>query len=333
MVRDMPQADYHALLDRFQEKLDGLSSNATMRLRMGVMPWQEGVEPLLLFDRARTACNMVRGFDKHLVVYDEEMQVRENLNQRLMNDLGRAIQEHEFLVYYQPKYDIQCEPPKLNSAEALVRWRHPELGMIPPDDFIPLFESNGQISRLDQYVWREAARQIAAWRDRYGVALPVSVNLSRVDAFDPSLEQILDGLVAECALERRFLNLEVTESAYTENAEQLCEIIHRLRKKGYEIEMDDFGSGYSSLNMLSSMPIDLLKMDRAFIRNIEHSEKDMLLVKLIVDIARNLKVPVIAEGVETRGQMDLLKRAGCALVQGYYFSRPLPPEEFEKLFA
>ncbi len=202
--------------------------------------------------------------------------------------------------------------------------------MITPDAFIPLLERSGQISALDNYVWKEAARQIAAWRDRYGFTLPVSVNLSRVDVFDANLSSVLDGIVKEYGLDCRDLKLEVTESAYTENADQLIRVIEQLRGKGYEIEMDDFGSGYSSLNMLSSMPIDILKMDMAFIRNIEHNEKDFHLVELIVDIARYLKVPVIAEGVETGAQLKLLKDAGCDLVQGYYFSRPLPADEFEK---
>jgi EAL domain-containing protein (putative c-di-GMP-specific phosphodiesterase class I) len=151
-----------------------------------------------------------------------------------------------------------------------------------------------------------------------------------VDVFDPALESILEGLVSRYGLNHSELKLEITESAYTENAEQLIQVIGHLREKGYEIEMDDFGSGYSSLNMLSSMPIDILKMDIAFIRNIEQSEKDFHLVELIIDIARYLKVPVIAEGVENENQLRLLKDAGCDLVQGYYFSRPLPVDEFER---
>ena len=325
-----PQPNYAALLDRLQGRLGEHARNASIRLRMGVTPWQAGVEPVLLFDRARTASTMVRGSERHLMIFDEAMQRRELMNQRLLNDLGRAIEQRELEVYYQPKYAIQGVVPKLSSAEALVRWRHPELGLIPPDDFIPLFEGNGQISEIDRYVWREAARQIADWREKYGVGMPMSVNLSRVDVLDPALERTLDDLVAEYGLERRLLNLEITESAYTENAEQLCDIIHRLREKGYEIEMDDFGSGYSSLNMLSSMPIDVLKMDRAFIQNIEHSPKDFRLVELILDIARNLQVPVVAEGVETEKQLAMLRDAGCALVQGYYFSKPLPAEAFER---
>ena len=195
--------------------------------------------------------------------------------------------------------------------------------------FIPLFERSGQISALDNYVWGEAARQVAAWREKYGITLPVSVNLSRVDVFDPNLIATLEKIVAENGLDRRVLTLEITESAYTENADHLIQVIGDLRQKGYVIEMDDFGSGYSSLNMLSSLPVDVLKMDIAFIRNIERNERDFHLVELILDIARYLKVPVVAEGVETEKQLKLLKEAGCDLVQGYYFSRPLPVDEFE----
>jgi EAL domain-containing protein (putative c-di-GMP-specific phosphodiesterase class I)/GGDEF domain-containing protein len=323
--------DWQALLERFQARMDKLFHNANIHLRMGVKPWQEGMEPTLQFDRARIACNKKRGdFKIQAMIYDTAMGLREERDQRLLNDLGRALENHELEVYYQPKYYIQSEKPRLSSAEALVRWQHPELGLISPNEFIPLFEQSGQISILDNYVWEETVRQMAAWRDKYGKVLPVSVNLSRVDVFDPNLTSILDGLVARQGISPKYLKLEVTESAYTENAEQLIQVIEELRGKGYEIEMDDFGSGYSSLNMLSSMPIDILKMDIAFIRNIERNEKDFRLVELIVDIARYLKVPVIAEGVETVGQLKLLRDAGCDLVQGYYFSRPLPPDEFER---
>ena len=156
------------------------------------------------------------------------------------------------------------------------------------------------------------------------------MNLSRVDVFDPNLMTTLERIVTENRLNRSDLTLEITESAYTENADHLIRVIEELREKGYVIEMDDFGSGYSSLNMLSSLPVDVLKMDIAFIRNIERNERDFHLVELILDIARYLKVPVVAEGVETEKQLKLLKEAGCDLVQGYYFSRPLPANEFEE---
>lgn len=321
---------WQSLYDRLQTRLNGLLPNANIHLRMGVKPWQVGMEPVQQFDRARTACNKLRGdFNAQVVVYDAEMGKREERDQRLLNDLRRALTSGEMEVYYQPKYDIRGEQPKLWSAEALARWNHPKLGMISPADFIPLFERSGQISALDNYVRTQAVRQIAAWRKNYGLSLPVSVNLSRVDVFDPDLCDSLDKLVAQYGLSSKDLKLEVTESAYTDNAQQLIVVIEQLRSKGYEIEMDDFGSGYSSLNMLSSMPIDVLKMDIEFIKNIERNEKDFRLVELIIDIARYLKVPVVAEGVETENQLRLLKDAGCDLVQGYYFSRPLPAEEFE----
>jgi EAL domain-containing protein (putative c-di-GMP-specific phosphodiesterase class I) len=323
--------DWQAQLERFQARMDKLFHNANISLRMGVKAWQKDMELVTQFDLARTACNKMRGmFKTQAAIFDGEMEKRENRDQRLLNDLNRALEKGELEVYYQPKYDIQAEHPRLSSAEALVRWRHPELGLLSPADFVPLFEQSGQITELDNYVWKEAARQIATWRSRHGVVMPVSVNLSRVDVFDPNLMEILDGIIARNELHVGDLKLEVTESAYTENAEQLIQVIEELRAKGYEIEMDDFGSGYSSLNMLSSMPIDVLKMDIAFIRNIERNEKDFRLVELIVDIARSLKVPVIAEGVETLGQLNLLRNAGCNLVQGYYFSAPLPAAEFER---
>ena len=328
------QENYEALYDRLQSRLDALPSNTDIRLRMGVMPWQEGMPPADLFEHAQTACSMARGQQnkRHLMVFDERAQEREAYEQRLLSDLRQAVKNREFEVYYQPKFDIQAEPPRLKSAEALVRWRHPELGMIPPMDFVPLLERSGQIGMLDRYVWEEAARQVARWRDRYGLVIPVSVNLSRLDVFDPGLEKTLDWMMTENGLDRSAFKLEVTESAYTENADQMIAVIERLRQKGYEIEMDDFGAGYSSLYMLSSMPVDVLKMDRAFVMNIGSDEKDRQMVELILSIAENLKVPVIAEGVETEEQLTMLKKLGCALVQGYYFSRPLPAEAFERAF-
>ena len=325
------QENYQGLLDRLQGRINDLSGHSDIHLRMGVMPWQEGLAPERMFARAWTACSMVRGdYKTRLMVYNDQLRQREEFSQRLENDLERALKNHELEVFYQPKFDIRPERCRLSSAEALVRWRHPELGMIPPGDFIPLFESNGQISALDKFVWEQTARQIAQWRDQFGVTLPVSVNLSRVDVFDKDLIETLNAIVMKHGLRRCDLILEVTESAYTDDAEQLIEIIRQLRELGYKIEMDDFGSGYSSLNMLSSIPVDVLKMDIGFIRNIERNEKDLRLVELIVDIAGYLKVPVVAEGVETEKQLKLLRNAKCDLVQGYYFSRPLPPTEFEE---
>ncbi len=326
--------DYQGLFDRFQRRLDECTEDVNIFLRMGVMPWHDGLEPVQLFDRARAACNMTRsGRHSRLVVFNEEMRTKEILEQRLLNDLKYAIENKEFLVYFQPKYNVQVDPPVIGSAEALVRWKHHELGMIPPGDFISFFEKSSQIGILDRYVWAETARYIAQWKEKYGKVIPISVNLSRIDIFDPDLEKTIEGIVEETGIGRENLHLEVTESAYTEGEEQILEVIRRFRSKGYHIEMDDFGTGYSSLNMLSRMSIDVLKLDRSFIKDIKGEDddsKDVQMVELILDIARSLKLVVVAEGVETKEQMEFLKKRGCDLIQGFYFSKPLPADEFEE---
>ena len=235
--------------------LDALSTNASLRLRMGVMPWQANTEPQQLVEQAHVACGLARGnFTEPLVGFDDRLRRREALEQRLLSELQRAMNDRELEVWYQPKYNIQSDPPKLMSAEALVRWRHPELGMIGPGEFIPLLERNGQIGTVDKYVWAEAARQLAEWKKQYGIEMPVSVNLSRVDIFDPTLESTLELILENSGLSHSDLKLEITESACTENTEQVLNVIKWLRNKGFEVEMDDFGAGYSSLAMLSSMP-------------------------------------------------------------------------------
>ena len=324
-----PQEDYQVLLDRIQRKVNKLSDNASIRLRMGVMPWKEGFEPVQLLDRAHTACQRVRFSDKHLVVYDEEMLERERMNERLLNDLDRALGDHEFKVYYQPKFNITVEPPVLSSAEALVRWNHPELGMISPGSFIPLFEENGLIQQVDRYVWREVASQLAIWREKYGRVFPVSVNVSRIDLYDPDFSSNIMEIVKEYGIRHEDFLLEITESAYTEDFEQIVENVRKLHEAGFLIEMDDFGTGYSSLNMISSLPVDVIKLDMQFIRNAFQGHSDTRMLEAVLGIADMLHLQTVAEGVETVEQLDALKSMGCDVVQGYYFSKPVPAEQYE----
>ena len=328
----LSQPDYRAMLDHFQKVVNGISPNVNIHIRMGVRPYEAGVEPNLLFDCARAACNRARGnFQDSLVFYDEKMHKRELLNQRLLNDLRAAAEERQLLVFYQPQYDINCEPPRLAGMEALVRWRHPKLGLVPPGTFVPLLEGNGLIRVVDAYVWEEAARQVGEWKKKYGVSVPVSVNLSQTEILDPTLIDRLVSLIRKNELDFRDYRLEVTESAFAENAKQMLDVIRRLQAYGFVIEMDDFGTGYSSLNMLTDMPFDVLKMEMNFIRKIETSEKDRCLVSIIFEIARCLGASVVVEGIETEGQLDFLKKQKCNMVQGYYFSRPLSADAFEKL--
>ena len=321
--------EYDNIFSRLQTKLNKMMPNTSIRLRMGVMPWSEGVEPIQLFDRARTACNMARGNNKHMIVFDDAILERELFEQKLLNDLHRAISNYEFEVYYQPIYDISTGTPKLMTAEALVRWHHPELGLILPSKFVPLFERNGKIYEIDKYVWAQVSRQLAQWRAKYGTTFPVSLNISRIDIFDLSFEETLEDVLSRDGLSPEAFNLEVTETAYTENSSQLIRVVRNLRDKGFKVEMDDFGTGYSSLNMLSEMPIDALKMDYGFVRHIENDSKNRQLMALILDTAKSLNIPAIAEGVETESQLKLLKELGCTLIQGHYFSQPLASDDFE----
>ncbi|MBR5942683.1 MAG: EAL domain-containing protein, partial [Clostridia bacterium] len=265
--------------------------------------------------------------------YDEKTHERELYNERLLEDMDEALATNQFKVFYQPKYDITGEKPVLSSAEALVRWIHPELGFISPGDFIPVFEEHGLINKLDLYVWREAAAQIRRWRNKYGMTVPVSVNVSRIDLQTADFEGEIIGIVKENDISFSDLLLEITESAYTENEESIVKTVAQLRETGFKIEMDDFGSGYSSLNMLTAMPIDALKLDMRFVRHLTADSKDIRMVQLMVDIAGFLSVPVISEGVETEEQVQLLRECGCDIVQGYYFSKPVPAGDFEKFIT
>lgn len=325
---------YDSDLKKLQEKVGDLEKNVHVHLRMGVYPITEDKSNISRqFDRAKGACNMLRGnFSRSVMIYDNEMLRKDLYAESLVNGLYKAIDEKQFRVFFQPKYNIQGDTPVLSSAEALVRWQHPEYGMVSPGAFIPLFEGNGTIQLVDQYVWREAAAQVRRWKEKYGVTLPVSVNLSRIDIYDPELEKKLLTLVEDNGLTTGDLLLEVTESAYTDDAKQLISVVEGLRSLGFRIEMDDFGSGYSSLNMLSSLPIDVLKMDMKFIQNVREGNKNFRMIELVLDIANYLSVPVVAEGVETEEQCRLLKQAGCSVIQGYYFSKPVPAEEFERFF-
>ena len=326
------RTDYSVILEAATA---GFNDDSRVRLRMGVYSnVDKQIDVERRFDRAKSAADTVKNqFSRTIAIYDDSLHEAELYAEQLLEDFHTAIKEKQFKVYYQPKFDVRGDVPTLSSAEALVRWKHPQLGMVSPGVFIPLFEENGLIRRLDNYVWCEAARQIAAWKEKLNISIPVSVNVSRIDMYDADLVDYLESLVEKYQLDHHELILEITESAYTENSTQMIRKVAELREKGFRIEMDDFGSGYSSLNMISTLPIDALKLDMQFIRNAFQERKDTRLLNVVISLAESLGVPTIAEGVETAEQMLTLKNMGCDFVQGYYFSRPLPAEEFESFVA
>lgn len=319
-------------IKKVQWQMANFRDDLKIRVRAGIYQNVDfKVEPEGRFDRAKLACNRISGdYTATVAYYDNELHLKSIYNERLIRDVDVALKNGDFKVYYQPKYEITSDRPRLCSAEALIRWQHSELGMINPGVFIPLFEQNGLIQRIDNYVWDRAAAQISEWRKKFGRTVPVSVNVSRIDIFDQLLEVKLQHILKKNGITSKELMLEITESAYADNAEKLIETVNKLRGAGFRIEMDDFGTGYSSLNMITSICFDVLKLDMKFVKNMERDEKSLKLVEIVISIAKFLNVPVVAEGVETESQLGILKSMGCQVIQGFYFSRPVPAEDFEE---
>ncbi|MCR5655409.1 MAG: EAL domain-containing protein [Lachnospiraceae bacterium] len=322
---------YDDLQEKVSEGLQHLSETPHVRVRIGTYTGvKHDIDMERRFACAKLACNTLRGnFMQNSANYDKEMREKFIFSERIVNDIHDALKEHQLIVYYQPKYNITGDKPKLASAEALIRWQHPEYGMLGPFSFMPLFEENGLVQMVDEYVWRESAEQIRKWKDTYGYAVPISVNVSRIDLYNPNLGAEILAMLEENGLGVEDMYLEITESAYANNAKQMIAAVEKLRGYGFKIEMDDFGTGYSSLNMLFDLPVDVLKMDMRFAQHIHENPKALQMVSVVMDIAETMQVPVIAEGVELQEQFDLLKERGCQYIQGYYFSKPIPADEFE----
>lgn len=266
----------------------------------------------------------------YYAVYDDSMRQKIMLEHQLSNYMEQALVQKQFLVYLQPKHNIKTGA--ISGAEALVRWIHPELGFISPGDFIPLFERNGFITKLDRYIWNEVCALLQRWLKEGRKVLPISVNASRADFESKTLTEKICKMVDSYNVPHELIHFEVTESAYTDNPQQIINAVSTLRAMGFLIEMDDFGSGYSSLNMLSELPIDLLKLDMQFVQKGKGAQvgNKRSILSFIVSLSKWLQLPTIAEGVETKEEVEMLKSMGCNYIQGYYFAKPMPVAEFEK---
>lgn len=262
-----------------------------------------------------------------LIRYDDEMKKEELWKRKVENEMDKALVNHEFKVYLQPKYSTKDEV--ISGAEALVRWIHPTEGFVPPFRFIPQFEKNGFIIKLDDYMLREVVKLQAKWLEDGRNVVPISVNLSRAHFTRPNLVEHICEIVDKYNLPHRLIELEVTESAFFEDKITLLSTIKNLQEAGFEISMDDFGSGYSSLNSLKEMPLDTLKLDAEFFRDKEFEGKGKLIVGDTIALAKKLNMKIVAEGIETREQVDFLASVDCDLIQGYYFAKPMPVEEYE----
>lgn len=283
-------------------------------------------------DRASMACRSISGsFREHIAYYDENMRRRMLEEQEIRAESRRALKNGEFYVCYQPIYGIKAK--KFVSAEALVRWNHPTKGMIPPAKFIPVFEKNGFVAELDLYVLEQVCIYMKKRADNGLPPFPISVNVSRMSLYNPKIFSIISELTTRYKIDPKYFRIEITESAYNDNPTQLLDTIGRLRGKCYPVLMDDFGSGYSSLNTLKDIPIDILKLDMKFMQGFEKNGRVGTIVTAISRMSKWLNVPMLAEGVETKEQYDFLVSVGCSYIQGFYFSRPVPEKDFTDLVA
>jgi EAL domain-containing protein (putative c-di-GMP-specific phosphodiesterase class I) len=247
---------------------------------------------------------------------------------RIEDDMEKALENHEFQVYLQPKYSTKAE--KLSAAEALVRWTHPVLGFISPGKFIPIFERNGFILQLDDYMLTEVSRLQSQWISQGKSLVPISVNVSRAHFAEENLAEHICSIVDKYKVPHEFIELELTESAFFDDKAVLLTTVRKLKSFGFKVSMDDFGAGYSSLNSLKELPLDIIKLDAEFFRSVDDVSRSNLIVGETIALAKKLGMEIVAEGIETREQVDFLAEQNCDLIQGFYFSKPLPVSEFEE---
>lgn len=302
--------------------------NVQLQLSYGIYIVEDkNMEQRQMEDRAAMARKSAkRDVTSNIIFY--QTQFKELLYSRKFIEEGMqaAIDDRQFKMYLQPKYSITKN--KIVGAEALVRWIHPDRGMIYPNEFIPILEENGFIRQVDYFIWAEAADFIRRC-DEAGIRdCPVSVNVSRIHLQDDACQKVLEEVIAKSGIRKELLELEITE---TVNDQQISRKAHELKGDGYRLLMDDFGSGYSSLNILLETPFDVIKLDKKFIENMMLSEKGMLILEQVVTMAQKLELGLLAEGVETENQVEVLRGIGCDLVQGYYYAKPMPVEEFSAL--
>ena len=280
-----------------------------------------------IVDRATIAAKQCKGqYMIHEAKYTPEIGAKLIREQNIINEMDHALETEEFVVYFQPKYELVDYRPY--GAEALVRWQKPDGTMISPGEFIPIFEANGFITKLDYYIWEKVCQFIQKRLKQYKNIKPISVNVSRVNLYNSRFVEPLINLVEKYKIPPKYLNLELTESAFSDDAQLMQNTVDELRRAGFTIMMDDFGSGYSSLNVLKDINLDVLKIDMRFLSKGPSESRGEKILEAVIKMAKSLDMPVIAEGVEEEKQVKMLKRLGCDYIQGYYFAKPMPENQY-----
>ncbi len=337
MIKDMPEDEIIEKLKEFFNDLSYLEEdpNYTIYYRCGVVPMQR---TLLSGNRIADAGKFAQKLGTNnnktdIVIYTDKMHDDIVWSNYIKAYLDTAIHNDEFVVYLQPKFDINKE--KLKGAEALIRWNYKNKELLSPYKFIPFFEKDSSIGKIDDIVLNKVCAALKKWKDEGKELYPISVNLSRKVLYEKNLIKHLSDIVDSYGIDHKLIDFELTESATYDDSKHMISILFNLRENGFKISMDDFGTGYSSLSMLTEMPLDTLKIDKSFVDNLGTSlekENDIIVIKHIISLAKELNFICLAEGAEERCQVDKLRLLGCDVIQGYYYSKPIPIAEFEKKY-
>ncbi|PBH16596.1 sensor domain-containing phosphodiesterase [Clostridioides difficile] len=327
--------DYKNGRNKIIRKLDNIRSNIEsnfsivfeISLCVGIYFVEEGeVDIQKAVNKANMARSVAKGKNINYAIYNEDVRNKLSEESMILDDIKIALVKNQFEVYYQPKFSLVTG--EMIGSEALIRWNHPEHGFISPAVFIPIAEKSKLILKIGRFVFERVCNDLSEWKKQGKKIVPVSVNLSRVELYQPDIVKFINKTIQMYNLSSDFIEIEITETVAINELNILKNVLNELRKHGFSISMDDFGTGYSSISCLRDMPIDILKLDKSFLGGIEHDERSRNIAKSIVSLAKSLDLVVIIEGVESKEQAELMKQFGCDLVQGFYFARPMPAKNF-----
>ncbi len=330
MYKYKDEKELISLIDSISEDVFNLKLSLKVIPSFGIYRITDTSVPVnAMCDKANLAKRTIKGLVGNRYAFFTEKLSRAILADKEIEDEMRpALEQKQFVMYLQPKIDMKTMRPC--GSEALIRWNHPKKGLIPPYKFIPLFERNGFVIEVDKFMWEQACIAIRSWLDNGYTPLPISVNLSRIHFKYEHLVETIEDLVKKYDIPKKYLELELTESAFLDNEGAVNSTIVRLQNLGFTIAMDDFGMGYSSLNMLRKLPVNILKLDRGFINEATCTERGFIVLNHVIHMAKDLKATVVCEGIETEEQANTLKTAGCDIAQGFLYARPMPLEEYDE---
>ena len=335
IMKYIEEEDITKRLKTIFEELDLFNNNQEEKYKLVlscgiyfILPEDRDINSII--DRANIPHKMAKGGHKSsYAFYDNKIHDQEIKEKEMENTMFSSLENKEFIIYLQPK--IELNTGEIQGSEALVRWKHPDKGLIPPNEFIPFFERNGFVINLDLYVLEEVCIYLRKWIDAGINPVTVSVNVSRIQFYNTKFVETYSNIQNKYRIPKNTIEIEFTESVAFENQKHLLEIIHDLHENGFTCSLDDFGKGYSSLSVLKDLPFDVLKLDSMFFKASLDKDKEKIVIKNIVHMLKELNITTVAEGIECKEQVEFLRDIGCDLVQGFVFYKPMPILEFEKI--